>query len=91
VRFGLDGTEYEIDLNKKNAAALRKNLAPFVEHARKAGRGARAGNGAATSGHGRKARASRSAAADASRERGGAIRSRYPGTVTTARITIGES
>ena len=39
MRFGLDGTEYEIDLNKKNAAALRKKVAPYVEHARKAGRG----------------------------------------------------
>ena len=39
LRFGLGGSEYEIDLNKKNAKALRKQLAPFVEHARKAGRG----------------------------------------------------
>jgi hypothetical protein len=50
VRFGLDGADYEIDLNKKNAAALRKQLAPFVEHARKAGRGPRrpAGRSAAS-------------------------------------------
>jgi hypothetical protein len=41
VRFGVGGTEYEIDLNKKNARAFRKQLAPFVEHARKAGRGQR--------------------------------------------------
>jgi hypothetical protein len=41
VRFGLGGTAYEIDLNKKNARAFRKRLAPFVEHARKAGRGQR--------------------------------------------------
>ena len=41
VRFGLDGSEYEIDLSKKNAAALRKQLTPYVEHARKAGRGQR--------------------------------------------------
>ncbi len=41
VRFGLDGAEYEIDLSKKNAAAFRRRLAPFVEHARKAGRGQR--------------------------------------------------
>ena len=27
VRFGLDGTEYEIDLSAKNADALRKALA----------------------------------------------------------------
>jgi hypothetical protein len=39
VRFGFGGSEYEIDLNKKNANAFRKQLAPFVEHARKAGRG----------------------------------------------------
>lgn len=36
-RFGVDGFEYEIDLNKKNAAALHKMLAPFVERARRAG------------------------------------------------------
>jgi hypothetical protein len=41
VRFEFDGTGYEIDLNKKNARAFRKQLAPFVEHARKAGRGQR--------------------------------------------------
>lgn len=39
VRFGVGGTDYEIDLNKKNAKAFRKQLAPFVEHARRAGRG----------------------------------------------------
>ena len=38
VRFGLDGADYEIDLSKKNAAAFRRQLAPFVDHARKAGR-----------------------------------------------------
>jgi nucleoid-associated protein Lsr2 len=37
VRFGLGSAQYEIDLNKKNARAFRKKLAPFVEHARKAG------------------------------------------------------
>ena len=41
VRFGVGGTAYEIDLNKKNARAFRKQLAPFVEHARRAGRGPR--------------------------------------------------
>jgi hypothetical protein len=41
VRFGLGGTEYEIDLSKKNAAAFRRKIAPFIEHARKAGRGPR--------------------------------------------------
>jgi hypothetical protein len=41
LRFGIDGSEYEIDLSKKNATAFRRQLAPFVEHARKAGRGQR--------------------------------------------------
>ena len=39
LRFGVGGAEYEIDLSKKNAGALRAGLGPFVEHARKAGRG----------------------------------------------------
>ena len=39
VRFGLEGADYEIDLSGKNASAFRRQLAPFVEHARKAGRG----------------------------------------------------
>ena len=38
VRFAFDGTGYEIDLNAKNAAACGKQLAPYIEHARKAGR-----------------------------------------------------
>ena len=41
VRFSVGGSEYEIDLSTKNAAALRKQLAPFIEHARKAGRAQR--------------------------------------------------
>lgn len=39
VRFGVGTTEYEIDLNQKNAAKFRARLAPFVGHARRAGRG----------------------------------------------------
>jgi hypothetical protein len=38
VRFAFDGTDYEIDLNAKNAAAFGKQLAPYIEHARRAGR-----------------------------------------------------
>jgi nucleoid-associated protein Lsr2 len=38
VRFAFDGTAYEIDLNAKNAAAFAKQLAPYLEHARRAGR-----------------------------------------------------
>jgi hypothetical protein len=39
MRFGLGSTEYEIDLSAKNARTFRTQLAPFVEHARKAGPG----------------------------------------------------
>ncbi len=58
VRFGLGGTDYEIDLSKKNARAFRRQLAPYLEHARKAGRGRRR----------------RPVRAAASRQRGGDIR-----------------
>ncbi len=40
VGFGLDGTEYEIDLNAEHAQALRSALAPYVSAARRAGGGA---------------------------------------------------
>lgn len=40
VSFGLDGTEYEIDLNAQHSAELRETLKVYVEHARKVtGRG----------------------------------------------------
>ncbi|MDX3695973.1 Lsr2 family protein [Streptomyces europaeiscabiei] len=35
VVFGLDGRTYEIDLNDKNAAKLRKALAEYVDKGRK--------------------------------------------------------
>lgn len=38
LRFEFGGTEYEIDLSKKNAAAFRKQIAPYLEHGRKLGR-----------------------------------------------------
>ena len=41
LRFGLGGAQYEIDLNKKNAKAFRQQLAPYIEHARRAGTGQR--------------------------------------------------
>jgi hypothetical protein len=41
LRFGLDGSEYEIDLSNKNASTFRQQIAPYLEHARKAGRGQR--------------------------------------------------
>ena len=34
VTFGLDGKEYAIDLNTKNAQSLRDALAPYVAHGR---------------------------------------------------------
>jgi acyl-CoA hydrolase len=37
VAFGLDGRGYEIDLNAKNAKALREALAKYVAAARRAG------------------------------------------------------
>ncbi|MFT3873947.1 MAG: Lsr2 family protein [Nocardioides sp.] len=43
VSFGLDGTNYEIDLSDKNAAALREALAHYVGHARKTGSASRRG------------------------------------------------
>jgi nucleoid-associated protein Lsr2 len=41
VRFGLDGVEYEIDLNAKHAQGLRDALARYVKAARRAGGSAR--------------------------------------------------
>jgi nucleoid-associated protein Lsr2 len=38
LRFAVEGTSYEIDLSARNAAAFREQLAPYIEHARKAGR-----------------------------------------------------
>ena len=54
VRFGLDGTEYEIDLNAEHAQALRDALARYVGAARRANgavrRPARAGRRAPANG-----------------------------------------
>ncbi|MEG9250314.1 Lsr2 family protein [Arthrobacter sp. Soc17.1.1.1] len=36
VRFGVDGTEYEIDLTTENAEKLRATLGEYAEKARKA-------------------------------------------------------
>lgn len=41
VVFAVDGTAYEIDLSKRNAAAMRRAFDRYIEHARKAGRGRR--------------------------------------------------
>ena len=42
VTFGLDGLTYEIDLNEKNSAKLRKALEPYLSAARRVG-GSRSG------------------------------------------------
>jgi hypothetical protein len=41
VSFGLDGASFEIDLSSGNAGKLRKELAQYVEHSRKATASAR--------------------------------------------------
>jgi hypothetical protein len=53
VRFALDGTEYEIDLNAKHSEELRSALGKYVTHARKTGGAARrGGRGAGRAGRG---------------------------------------
>jgi hypothetical protein len=37
IRFGLDGTEYEIDLTEQNAGSLRSALTRYVAAGRKTG------------------------------------------------------
>ncbi len=75
VRFGIGGSEYEIDLNKKNARTFRKQLAPFIEHARKAGRGQRRRSGRTHPGQRTRAHPC---------ERCGAVRIRYGRILTQA-------
>ena len=41
VRFGLDGTDYEIDLSGEHTDELRQALGKFIEHSRKVGGTAR--------------------------------------------------
>jgi len=45
VRFAVGGAAYEIDLSATNAAAFRRQLAPFIAAARKAGHRPRRGSG----------------------------------------------
>ena len=53
VRFALDGTEYEIDLNAMHTEELRSALGKYVTHARKVGAGSRrGGRGAGKAGRG---------------------------------------
>lgn len=62
VQFSLDGTTYEIDLSETNAAALREDLATWIEHARK------------VSGRSSTRKTTRSSAAAGDREESTAIR-----------------
>lgn len=48
VRFGLDGSSYEIDLSDSNAESLRDVLATYVAHGRKVGRASLVGTPRAT-------------------------------------------
>ena len=50
MQFMLDGTTYEIDLSKRNAAALRQAMARYVKAARRLRAGAAAGRTLAANG-----------------------------------------
>ena len=43
IAFRVDGTAYEIDLSKKNAAKMRQAFERYIEHARRAAGGRRSG------------------------------------------------
>jgi hypothetical protein len=82
LRFALDGTDYEIDLNADHTAAFRSALEVYVAHARKVGGAARR----AARGAGRKASAIDTTAVRAwAREQGIDIkgRGRIPATIVT--------
>jgi hypothetical protein len=49
VTFALDGKAYQIDLNKKNAAALRRTFKRFIDGGRAAGRASTGGRGRGSS------------------------------------------
>ena len=51
VRFGVDGTAYEIDLNKKHADQLAKVIRPYVEAARRVPSSRRAASSGRASRH----------------------------------------
>jgi hypothetical protein len=82
VSFGLDGTSYEIDLNDKNASALRDALATYVGHGRKVSGARRGRRSPASSGTGHSAKEIR----DWARSNGHKVpeRGRIPGEVREA-------
>ncbi len=81
VSFALDGTSYEIDLNKKNADALRKDLRRYVDAARKLGRAGSASRRSAGGG-----RQDTAAIRDWARQNGHAVneRGRIPSSIVEA-------
>jgi hypothetical protein len=82
VSFGLDGTSYEIDLNDKNAAALRDTLATYVGHGRKVSGSRRGRRSTASAANGHSAKEIR----DWARSNGHKVpeRGRIPGEVREA-------
>ena len=82
VSFGLDGTSYEIDLNDKNAAALREALATYVGHGRKVSGSRRGRRSSAATANGHSAKEIR----DWARSNGHKVpeRGRIPGDVREA-------
>ena len=51
VRFGLGGTDYEIDLSQEHADQLTKAVAPFIDAARKVSSSRRPARGARPARH----------------------------------------
>lgn len=51
VRFGIDGAEYEIDLNKKHADNLAEAIRPYIDVARKVSSSRRAARGSRPARH----------------------------------------
>jgi hypothetical protein len=51
LQFRIGSSEYQIDLNARNAGKFRTQMAPFVDHARKAGRAQRRPGRSATARH----------------------------------------
>jgi nucleoid-associated protein Lsr2 len=51
IRFGLGGTDYEIDLSKKHADQFAKTIDPYIAAARKVGSSRRSARGTRVSRH----------------------------------------
>jgi hypothetical protein len=51
VRFGLGGTDYEIDLNKKHADQLATTIRPYIDAGRKVSSSRRAARGSRPARH----------------------------------------